>query len=201
MAADIPQIYPVRFNPDEIWTAIDGTDDSNGLTANAVSFPEAPVELLFASGAGGWGNLLILQPDGSFTGNYSDSEMRLDGPDYPNGTYYVSVFEGTFADIQQISDYSWSMKLEALSTEKKPEETWIEGDVRYIASESYGVAGGEEFILYSPGTPADELPGECRSWWPDEFLWRNGEQEQLEGWALCNLNTGEAFFSDWLRDE
>ena len=198
MATALPQIYPVRFDPDEIWAAIDGADQIKDITANAVSFPEEPIELLFASGAGGWGTLLTLQPDGSFNGNYSDSEMGTNASDYPNGTCYISEFEGQFTDIQQISDYAWSMKLEHLSTAKKPEETWIEGGVRYIASESYGVVGGEEFILYAPGILADELPAECRSWWPDEFLWRNGEQELLEGWALCNVNTGQGFFTDWL---
>lgn len=198
MATQLPQIYPVRFDPDEIWAAIDGTDRTKELTANAASFPEEPLELMFASGAGSWGSMLTLQPDGSFTGEYRDSEMGTNASEYPNGTCYVSIFEGRFTDIQQISDYAWSMKLENLTTEKKVEETWIEDGVRYIASEAYGVSGGEEFILYAPGTPADELPAECRSWWPDAYPWRNGEQELLEGWGLCNVNTGQGFFTDWL---
>lgn len=203
MATALPQIYPVRFDPDEIWAAIDGTDRIGELTANAASFPEEPIELMFASGAGGWGSLLTLQPDGSFTGDYRDSEMGTNASEYPNGTCYVSIFEGRFTDIQQISDYAWSMKLADLTTENEVEESWIEDGVRYIASEAYGVSGGEEFILYAPGMPADELSAECRTWWPDAFLWRNGEQEQLEGWGLCNVNTGQGFFTDWLvqRDE
>ena len=136
-ASSLPQIYPIRFEPDEIWAAI-------------------------------------------------------------NGTCYVSMFEGRFTDIWQISDYAWSMKLENLTTEKEPEETWIEDGVRYIASEAYGVVGGEEYILYAPGTPADELPAECRNWWPDAYQWRAGEIEQLEGWGLCNLDTGQGFFTDWM---
>lgn len=200
MASDVPQIYPVRFDPDEIWAAIDGTNMKQELTANATNFPDQPLYLMFASGVGGWGTLLTLQPDGSFTGNYSDSEMGSNASDYPNGTCYISEFEGQFTDIQQISDYAWSMKLEHLSTAKKPEETWIEGGVRYIASESYGVVGGEEFILYAPGISADELPAECRSWWPDAYHWRNGRQEKLEGWALYNVNTGQGFFTRWMYE-
>lgn len=198
-ATELPQIYPVRFDPEEIQAAMDGIDSQKELTSNAVEFPKAPLNLVFASGAGAWGSLLTLQPDGSFTGDYHDSEMGSNGPDYPNGTCYVSVFGGQFAEIQQISDYSWSMKLTELSTEKEPEETWIEDGMRYIASDTYGVTGGEEFILYAPGTPADDLTAECRNWWPEAYLWRNGEQDYLEGWCLYNVNTGQGFFTDWME--
>ena len=197
-ATSLPQIYPVRFEPDEIWRAIDGTAIARELTANAADFPEETLELMFASGAGGWGTFLTFQPDGSFTGEYHDTEMGMNASEYPNGTCYVSVFKGQFTDIRQISDDSWSMTLPDLSVEKKPEETWIEEGVRYIAAEAYGLAGGEEFILYAPGTPADDLPAECRSWWPDAYLWRNGEAERLEGWGLYNVNTGQSFFTDWM---
>lgn len=199
MATALPQLYPVRFDPDEIQSAIDGTDVAQKLTSNAASFPDEPLNLMYASGAGGWGSLLTLQPDGSFTGDYRDSEMGANAPEYPNGSCYVSIFEGHFTDIQQINDYAWSMKLGALTTERIPEETWIADGVRYIAAEAAGVAGGEEFILLAPGTPADEIPTECRDWWPDAYLWRSGEVEQLEGWGLCNLNEGTAFFTTWMQ--
>ena len=112
----------------------------------------------------------------------------------------MSVFEGQFTDIQQISDFAWSMKLKKLSTEKEPETSWIEDGVRYIAAEAYGVAGGEEFILYAPGISADELPAACRDWWPDAYHWRNGMLDQLEGWALYNVNTGQGFFTRWMYE-
>ena len=112
----------------------------------------------------------------------------------------MSVFEGQFTDMQQISDFAWSMKLKKLSTEKELETSWIEDGVRYIASEAYGVAGGEEFILYAPGISADELPAACRDWWPDAYHWRNGMLDQLEGWALYNVNTGQGFFTRWMYE-
>ena len=198
MAAALPQLYPVRFDPDEIQRVIDGTDVAQDLTSNAASFPDEPLKLVYASGAGGWGSLLTLLPDGSFTGDYRDSEMGTNAPEYPNGSCYVSVFEGHFTDIQQISDYAWSMTLGSLTTERTPKETWIADGVRYIATEAAGVAGGETFILFAPGTPADEIPAECRDWWPDAYRWRNGEIEQLEGWALCNVKVGTGFYTSWL---
>ncbi len=195
-ATDLPQIYPVRFDPDEIWAAIDGTGSIRELTSEALDFPKEPLELLFASGAGGWGSRLVLNPDGSFTGDYQDTEMGSRTEEYPNGTCYVSVFEGRFTEINQICDYAWSMKLADLKTKREPEETWIEEGIRYIASQAHGISGGETFVLYGPGTPADELPGDCRSWWPNAYDWRMGEMENLQGWALCNRELGVGFFSD-----
>lgn len=55
-----------------------------------------PLTFVFSSGAGGWFTELELQPDGSFTGSYHDSEMGEFAEDYPNGTVYVCEFSGRF---------------------------------------------------------------------------------------------------------
>lgn len=194
-ASSLPQLYPVRFDVDEIQAAING-ERGGEITANAARLPTAPLLLCFSSGAGAWGTLLTMQPDGSFTGTYSDAEMGSGAAEYPNGTYYVSDFSGRFESFERISDTMWTIRLAALQTEKLPEETWVEDGVRYIASEAYGIEGGEEFLLCGPLTPIDDLPAECRTWHPEAYLWRQGERELLQGWAICNLNTGTAFFSE-----
>ncbi len=198
-ASDLPQLYPVRFDPEEIQKAIDGTLYPMELTSNKASFPTEPIELLYASGAGAWGTYVTINPDGSFMGSYSDADMGSGtSPETPNGTYYVCDFSGSFTDIQQIRDYAWSMKLESLTLEKEPDQTWIEDGTQYISSEAWGIKDGEEFILYAPGTLGDQLTPECRSWWPQEWQWRAGEIEALDGWGLYNVNTGDGFFDDWL---
>jgi len=195
-AADLPQLYPVRFDPDEIQAAIDGVGMEQ-VTSQAARFPEETLSLVFASGAGAWGTELHLEPDGRFSGSYHDSDMGDNTPEYPGGVCYISVFEGRFTDIKQIGDRAWSMQMSELSTRDESGETWIEDGVRYIAAEPNGVADGGAFVLYAPGTPADELTADCRSWWPDAWLWRQGEQERLDGWGLYNVSTGAAFFTDW----
>ena len=191
-ASALPQIYPVRFSPDEIQQAMEAAANPTapqGLTANAAAFPTESLEFVFASGAGGWGTYLKLQPDGRFTGDYGDSDMD---------TRYECKFEGQFADIQQISDYCWAMKLGDVTIEKEEGTTWTEDGIHYIASGPYGVSDGTDFLLYAPGTPIDLIPAACRDWWPDAYRWRNGEIDILNGWALCNLSKGTAFFTCWL---
>ena len=192
-ASSLPQLYPVRFDSDEILQAIEAAVDPTApqeLTANAAAFPTESLEFVFASGAGGWGTYLTLQPDGHFIGDYGDSDMD---------TRYECKFEGQFTDIQQISDYCWAMKLEDVTMEKEEGTTWKEDGINYIASGPYGVSDGTDFLLYAPGTPADLIPAACRDWWPDAYRWRNGEIDILNGWAICNLNEGTAFYTTWLQ--
>jgi len=155
----LPQIYLVRFHPNEIQAAIDGRENDETRSSNSVRFPEAPLELLFASGAGAWGTVLTLNPDGSFTGSYSDGEIGDNAPEYPHGTYYVCKFEGRFTNIRQISDNAFSIRLDSVTTEKPEGETWIEDQIQYIASGPHSISGGRDFLLYAPGTPGDDLRG------------------------------------------
>lgn len=50
----------------------------------------------FASGAGGWWTEFTMNGDGSFKGNYHDSEIGSTGRGYPKGTVYVCKFSGRF---------------------------------------------------------------------------------------------------------
>ena len=192
-ASALPQIYPVRFEPNEIQRAMEVAADPTAqreLTANAAAFPSDALEFVFASGAGAWGTYLTLQPDGHFTGDYGDSDADR---------RYICKFEGQFTDIQQISDYCWAMKLGDVTIEKEEGTTWTENGIHYIAAGPHGVFGGTDFLLYAPGTPVDLIPAECRNWWPDAYRWRNGEIDILNGWSLCNLNEGTAFYTTWLQ--
>lgn len=194
-ASSLPQIYPVRFDPEEIQAAMDGTADGQVLSPDAAALPDGPLEMLFFSGAGGWGTTLTLQPDGTFTGEYGAQDMGHTPVEYPHGILYICRFSGRFSEPTQISDYAFSMHLEELITEEPAGKKWTEDGVLYITSDPLGITDGEEFILYAPGTPADELSGEFRdTWWPDAWLWRGGELSQLNYWGLCNVNTGAGFF-------
>lgn len=157
-----------------------------------------PLDLLFASGAGAWGTTLTLNADGTFEGHYSDADMGDNSTNYPNGTVYFCDFTGRFSAMTKISEYAYSMRIEELTYDRDiGREQRVDG-LRYITADPYGIAGGEEFILYLPGTPVDELSEEFLSWWPDAYEWRQGELDALTGYGLYNVSTGQGFFSRWL---
>lgn len=156
-----------------------------------------PMDLLFASGAGAWGTTLTLNPDGTFEGQYHDSNMGENGDGYPNGTVYYCNFSGRFGSMMKLNDYSYYMRLEELvyDTDIGREQLGTEEGLRYVTAEPYGIAGGEEFIFYLPGTPADVLNEDFLNWWPDAYLWRSGELSTLNCYGIHNVNTGEGFFT------
>ncbi len=148
------------------------------------------LDFSYSSGAGGWYTLLTLKPDGTFTGSYHDSEMGSIGEEYPNGTVYISEFEGSFADIKKINEYSYSIALENLNTAKKEGEQWIEDGVLYISSLPGGLEG-RNFVFYTPDTPIEEVS--------DEFLiWKQTPQNnttKLSVYGMYNQSSGAGFFS------
>lgn len=133
------------------------------LDSQALPFSQ-PLDFGFSSGAGAWATELTLNPDGTFTGSYYDSNMGESGDGY-DATVYVCDFSGRFGNIQKEDDNTYTMTLELCSTEKPAGEEWIDEDrVRYVASEPYGIDGGATFKLYLPGTPVESLPEEYISW-------------------------------------
>lgn len=176
---------------------------------------EQPMEMIFCSGAGAWRTTLTLNPDGSFTGDYSDSDMGVMGEEYPNGTRYVCRFHGSFGEIERVSGASFSMILTelVLDTEHPVGEEWIEDGVRLVSSGPYGLDGedgdalkpGAVFFFYTPEAtghePGTELYGALQFWywWPErrEFV---DENDKLGRYGLYNLETGHGFFSEPMAD-
>ena len=165
-----------------------------------------PLDMVFCSGAGAWGTVLTLNPDGSFVGDYSDADGL---------THYVCQFHGQFGKVEKITDASWLLTMEELEldTSHSVGEEWDEpyGDYmfHYISSAPNGFDGadgtalkqGAQFMLYSPEAtghePGTELYGaaEFQSWMHGrrEF---NSEDDILGCWGLQNMETGRGFFAD-----
>ena len=158
-------------------------------------FDVLPLEFVFSSGAGAWQSIITLNSDGSFKGTYSDAEMGSNGEDYPHGTVYTCEFSGKFEEIKQVNDYTYTMTLAEVTTEKKEGEEWIEDQIRYIAAGPYGLENGKEFLLYTPETPIKELSEEFLNWWPKRYLQEEQALEKLSCYGIYNKETESGFFT------
>ena len=180
---------------------IDPTEPSEEFVTEEVTEVEKllpigeSLDMLFATGAGAWGTNICLNADGTFTGIYHDSEMGMTGEDY-HMTVVESDFWGSFTEIEKIEDYAYSMKLDKLETRmpvgKETIEQWNDGTrVRMLYEDAFGIAGGEEFILYLPAAPVEELD--------EEFLWWNPAKADEDGllgrYGLYNINESAGFFT------
>lgn len=116
----------------------------------------------FSSGAGGWGTSLSIGPNGTFSGNYHDSDMGLTGPGYPGGTISASTVSGNFTKLHQISSTLYVVYLENLQYEKPVGSSEIRDNVKYEYTEAYGISKNTRMAIYPPGTPISALPEEFR---------------------------------------
>lgn len=108
--------------------------------------------------------VLQIHPDGSFEGQYHDSEMGSTGEGYPNGTMYQSNFNGQFTQPVKVNDYTYSMQIENIHYEQEIGTEEIKDDILYIYADAYGLEEAENILIYLPGTPLSELSEEFRSW-------------------------------------
>lgn len=161
------------------------TEQENPLTE------AGPLNFVFSSGAGGWSTQLKLQPDGSFTGHYEDTDLGDMGEENPNGTVYYCDFSGSFSQPGKVEDHFWTMELEYLSTQKEPDEITYEDGTKYVSAAPNGLEQVQEVWLYLPGAKTEELPEEFLSWTTSAFA---GEvPEEFPYYGLYSVNDQSGF--------
>lgn len=171
--SEVPEIHVSEESDTTSENVMDKTDDSEtnedetniADVEETLSFDEfKDLEFYFASGAGGWRTVLQIKEDGSFSGEYSDSDMGSVGEGYPNGTYYFCAFEGKFSETVKVNDYTYSMKIEEIHYKNETGTEEIKDGVLYSYSTAYGLDGAEDILVYLPGAPVKELPEEYMGW-------------------------------------
>ena len=152
----------------------------------ALSFASLPEHYMFLSGVGAWKTELWLKDDGSFHGEYFDSDMGVH-------QYYFCNFDGQFAAPVQLDEYSWSLKIETMETNHELNGGVDDPEAEFIESEPYGIANTQELILYLPGTSLTLLPEACISWM---HLRENDTEIPADMYVLYNAAEGYAFVSE-----
>lgn len=162
-AAEQPDII-VSDERSQQETNIIGTDGGSQAAEDFTFADVADYRFWFSSGVGAWGTELTIHEDGSFEGSYHDSDMGDTGEGYPGGTMYLCDFTGSFTEPEKVNDYTYSFRLGNLEYDRDPETEEIKNEIRYVYSIPYGMDGAEEFWLYLPGAPLEELPEEFLRW-------------------------------------
>ena len=155
------------------------------------------LEFHFNSGAGAWGTVLVIRPDGSFFGTFQDTDMGSgENPEYPNGVIYNTDFSGAFAQPEWLNEYSCSLKILDIRYEKEPGTSEIRDGILYQYDTAYGLTETEALILYLPGTPIPELPEEYMPW---SGLYGH-QGTELPHYGLYNPGLQTGFYSTNILD-
>lgn len=153
------------------------------------------LDFTFSSGAGGWATVMQIHADGSFEGQYYDSDMGSTGDDYPNGTMYQSNFSGQFTQPVKVDDYTYSMQIETIDFEQKIGTEEVRDGVLYSYTDAYGLDGAQNILIYLPGKPLAELSEDFRIWIGYYDLSATADTE-LSFYALNNEAQEEGFIGE-----
>ena len=185
-SAEDPSVWGTAGDPE------DGTKVSD-------LFAKVPKEYIFTSGIGGWGTVININDDGSFSGSYQDHNYGESGDGY-DGTLYVCEFTGKFTDPVQINAFTYAFRLSDLQYQTGPAgESRIESDpsgyrMRIVNSEAYGINGGDVFYLFAKGAPVTRLPKEFMEWMYLPLVYRQSDI-YLKGFGLYNQEQHCGFYS------
>ena len=165
---------------------------ASAFSETEMSFEELKgLEWTFSSGAGAWSTDLRILEDGSFSGEYHDSEMGETGENYPNGTVYGCSFTGRMSLAGQLDEYAWKLRVDALSMDEGQLDEAIEDGIRYVTIDPYGISEGDEMILYRPGTPVEVLSEDMRYW--AHVIDPEQSPSELETWFLMSEKNDSGF--------
>lgn len=163
-------------------------------TETSIKLDIFPMNMVFSSGAGGWRTQITLKDDGTFVGDYYDSELGSSGPGFEY-TVYICEFSGKYEITKQIDDYSYSLNFTEVIAQKDKDTQWIDDSIKYVYSEPYGVIKGTEYILYTDATPVEVLSDDILMWWPHRYNYKEDNINTLSCYALYNETDSIGFFS------
>lgn len=146
--------------PEELVIYDDTEQADDGLTFDDLK----NIQFVFSSGAGGWSTLLDIRPDGSFEGEYFDSDMGSTGEGYPNGTVYLCDFKGRFTEPEKIDEHTYAVKIASMEYKQEAGTREIKDSILYEYTDVYGLDGADRILIHLPGTPLESLSEELRSW-------------------------------------
>ena len=146
----------------------------------------------FSSGAGGWSTSFTIEADGSFKGNYHDSELGDTGEGYENGTVVYADFTGHFSELTKVSDYVYEMTMLDISYDKENGTEEITDGVRYsYVNDAYGLTGTVKFLVYIPGAAVSGLSEDVYSW----VQWSVNGSDTLATPVIENVDQKEGIYS------
>lgn len=162
--------------------SLERTDNSADANTNSEFFRYFPDSFTYSSGSGAWSTDIVLEANGTFQGEYHDSDMNVTSTDYPNGTMYISKFHGKFTTPQKVDEYTYSMQVEYMELDWQKGKEYIEDGIRYIVLGESELETGEQLLVYIPGTPYTNLPKNFMNVLPKIAL----GPETLECFAIYN---------------
>ncbi len=147
----------------------------------------------FTSGVGGWSTNITINKDGSFSGQFHDSNIGETGYRYPNGTVYICNFKGRFSAAKKLDEYRYSMTLEYIQQDDTKGRVYYQDGIKYIVSYPYGFDDADKFIIYLPGTPLSMIDEGFMFW--SQFYGKKPQKLPDGYFGIYNIGGEQGFVS------
>lgn len=178
----------------------------------ALSFADlSNLEWTFSSGVGAWYTCVWIAEDGTFTGEFHDSEMGETGEGYADGTVYGCLFHGKMTLGGQVDEYTWKIHVDEVALDEGQVPEVIEEEMRFVTCDPYGIKANQDMLLFLPGTPTEKIPEGFQPW---AHLFDYGEDvRELPYYGLYDpqdetgfigeepYGVGEAIVGAWRNEE
>ena len=166
--------------------------EKKAAAAEEFSFGELDdLVFYYSSGVGGWFVELNVAPDGSFKGNYHDSEMGESADEYPNGTVYGCLFHGQLEAGGMLDSGAVELTVASVEMDEGQLDEVIEDGIRYVTVAPAGLKAGESLELFRPGYPVEELPEGYLFWSHLNML--DEKPEELPFYGIYNAAEDSGF--------
>ena len=191
LAPTIPDYQPMEtispLSPVEQVPIADGNITS---LPSLPSLPLLPSSFVFASGAGGWSDVLTINNDGSFTGEFYDSDWDAETN---TETVMICNYSGRFTNIKQVAANIYTMNVDELWMSREAGQSWIENGVKYSSTTPYGITRGA-YTLYLPETTRENYPSSFEEWYYGVHGSSLGNT--LGCYAIVNEGNGYVFWGE-----
>lgn len=121
-------------------------------------------EYAFSSGSGAWVTMMTLNSDGTFSGDFHDSDMGATGSGYPNGMRSESIFTGKFSNLRKIDENTFVATVTSLNVSDTIGRQYVEYGVLITITEVYGMKQGQTAVFARQGRTASDIGEEAKIW-------------------------------------
>lgn len=173
---------------------IDPLQHADKLTRDTLK--EIAGEYMLSSGAGAWADVLTINQDGSYEGDYHDSNMggASDPDKYPNGQRYVANYSGRLSKAKKNDDGTITMSITYKLHGTAGEVRDIDGTETETTDSQ--LKDYSEITIYPAGYNIADFSDDIQSWAP----WDNDEkymsrQTQYPVIVASNENGDLAYFN------
>ena len=111
-----------------------------------------------SSGVGAWFTEMTVDPDGSFSGYFQDTDMdegELEGTPY-RATISGAAFSGTLSKAERVGDRELDCTVKALTWEQF--DPYVEDDALRVSAQPSGMNKGDRLRFFMEGAEAGALP-------------------------------------------